>query len=104
MSQSAKTNSAEVKLSNIELRANFREPIIAAWDPQGTLVPALFRAFREWGLSLEQISWRKDPQNAGEVAITLTLLNGRMTFTTVSGPRPLWCGVPIGRRLPSLAS
>lgn len=71
---------AEVPLSFLEYRVDYREPIFEDWGQHGSLALALFRAFRNWGIGLNNISGNPNPTNASEIRLTVDLLDRRMSF------------------------
>ena len=85
---------AAVMHSLLEHRVDFAEPILAKWDPQGSLAPALIGAFRPWNLSLENVSWKSLPNNAAEIEIKFDLMPGKMAFHVALGNARLWVQSP----------
>jgi hypothetical protein len=81
----AETDYAEIALSFLEYKATYREPIFEAWDRKGMLAIAIFRALREWGVELENISTRPDSADISEIQITVDLLNREARFSVGIG-------------------
>lgn len=76
---------AEIPLSLVEYRATFQEPIFVAFERPTLIADALYRSFREWNITFENISWKALPINANDVQIVCDLFNKRMTFTVMLG-------------------
>ena len=76
---------AEVQLSLFEYRANFQDPIFAAFERPGIIADALYRSFRQWNVGFENIIWKALPVNANEVQLVCELLNKRITFSVMLG-------------------
>jgi len=72
---------AEVLLAFFEYRVFYREPLFEVWGHHGTLVHALFRAFREWDIGLENITAKENPANANEIQVNFNLLNWKAAFS-----------------------
>src|SRR6266571_1528309 len=81
----AERTPAEIRLSLVEYRAIFEEPIFLPFERPTLIADALYRFFRQWYVSLENISWKTLPANANEVQLTCDLFNKRMTFTVMLG-------------------
>ncbi|MBI4662282.1 MAG: hypothetical protein HY735_25970 [Verrucomicrobia bacterium] len=71
---------AKVLLAFLEYRAFYREPLFEAWGQHGTLVHALYRAFWEWDLRLENITAKESPANASEIQVNFHLPNWKAVF------------------------
>lgn len=71
---------AEVALSFLEYRATFREPLFEIWGQHGSLVHAVYRAFREWNVGLENVTAKESPANASEIQVNFNLLNWKAVF------------------------
>lgn len=77
----AEKTAAEVRVSSLQYRAVFAKPIIAQWGKTADLAQALFEAFREWNVSLENIASNQFPGNFGQVELSVQqFLQGRFTF------------------------
>lgn len=86
---------AEVRLSFLEYRAIFRDPIFEALSGAGDIALALFHAFRPWQVGLENISWRLYPANASEVQISCELLNRKVVFSVGLGSASVFVTDPV---------
>jgi hypothetical protein len=71
---------AEVRFASLEFRAMYTEPIIHRWNGSGEIAQAVFRALREWNISLDQVSETQFAANLGQVETTFQLLQGRFIF------------------------
>ncbi|HWN98005.1 MAG TPA: hypothetical protein VNS63_01910, partial [Blastocatellia bacterium] len=58
-------------------------------DQTGRLTFELFQAFREWGVSLENVSGVRAPENASEIGLAFDLLNGKASFKAGLGAATL---------------
>jgi hypothetical protein len=76
---------AEVPLSFIEYKVFYREPLIHAAKLYSEVTPAVFHAMHPWHISLENVSYRQNAANLGEVAVTFLLLGGRVALTITLG-------------------
>src|SRR2546425_12318944 len=81
---SGKTH-ADIPLSFFEYRAVYREPIFDFHKLYGEVSQAVFRAFREWNVSLENVSHKQNPLNFSEVSTTFSLFGGRLAFNVGLG-------------------
>lgn len=82
---SDRQETASVLSSFVEYRASYQEPIFEHWFGKGTLAAPLFRAFREWGVTLRDITGNLSPSNAEDVRLNVDLLNSRARFTVGLG-------------------
>jgi hypothetical protein len=82
-----------VEASFAEYRAHYREPIFAILR-EGALVPALYRAFKYWGIGLENINFRPNPVSLADVQVTVELLKGRVAFNVGLGSLSLGIANP----------
>ncbi len=99
----AEKSAAEVLLSFLEYKAVYREPIFESWDRQGELASALFRAFREWNVGLENIHGRPNPSNASEIQMTVDLPNRGASFNFGLGAATLFVNNPNWAELDTMA-
>ncbi len=87
---------AKVPLAFLESRFVFRDPLFAQWTANGEIVSAVYRAFQEWKINLENVSWKQNAANYGEIQVTFNLLNWKILFNvglgavTVSVNNPDW--------------
>lgn len=79
------TTHAEIPLSFFEYKVFYEEALLPPQTLYSEVTPAVFRAFREWNVALENVSYKQDPTNLGEVAVTFALLGGRVGFTVALG-------------------
>ncbi len=86
---------AEVRFTSIDCRAIYKEPIIQRWNKSGEITQAVFRALREWNLSLDQVSETPTAANLGEVVTTFQLLQGRFVFRVGLGFASLFVWNPL---------
>ncbi len=78
---------AIIRASAFEYRAVFQEPIVAQWRNSGPIVEAAFRAFKEWKISLEQVSETLFAPNFSQQGILFSVLaryNFRVAMSGVS--------------------
>lgn len=75
------TTHAEIPLSFFEHRAVYEQPLLQAQRLYSEVSEAVFRAFRNWNVTLENVSYRQNPTNLAEVSVTFVLLGGRLAFT-----------------------
>jgi hypothetical protein len=80
---------ADIPLSFFEYRAIYQEPIFNAQKLYWGVSEAVFRAFRGWNITLENVSHKQNPLNFGEIATTFVLFGGRFVFTVGLGPTTL---------------
>lgn len=86
---------AEVLLSFLEYRSFYREPMFEAWDRQGEVALAVFRAFREWNVTLENVyAPRQNPSDTGDIQMSVDLFSKRFTFTIGLGAASLFVNNP----------
>ncbi len=71
---------ADVRFASLECRAVYKEPIIRRWSERSEITEELFRAFREWNVSLEQVSDTSLVANLNQAQITFQLLQNRFVF------------------------
>ena len=76
---------AETPLCVFEYRATFQDPIFAAFERPAIIADALYRSFREWNVTFENISWKALPVNASDLQIVCDLFNKKVTFTVMLG-------------------
>jgi hypothetical protein len=77
-------NDADLKLSFFEYQSSYKEPIFGALTSSAPMA-ALFSAFKEWNVSLSDISANQSPANAAEYQTTVELLNRRFVFSVGLG-------------------
>ncbi|MGH9855018.1 MAG: hypothetical protein ACREBD_34745, partial [Blastocatellia bacterium] len=80
---------AEVAFSFLEYLADYREPVFEAWERPGAIALSIFRAFRKWDVSLDNISGNQSPANASEIQLNTVLLNKRLNFSVRVGATSL---------------
>lgn len=66
-------------------RLFFREPIFNLDAIDDSAVGAVFRAFRPWNVTLENIKVKEDAANFAEEATEISLLGGRVAFNIAPG-------------------
>src|ERR1700734_619040 len=76
---------ADIPLSFFEYRAIYQDPVFNIQKMYWDVSQAVFRAFRPWNISLENVSYKVNPTNYSEVSSTFTLLGGRVAFTISLG-------------------
>lgn len=76
---------ANVPLSALEYRANFRDPILARWHQNGEVVAAVFRAFRPWNITLNRVTSTPNPENLGQLQINFEVVPQRFVFAVNVG-------------------
>lgn len=82
----AEIDHAQLLHSFIEYKVFYREPIFEVWHRQlGDLTLAIFRAFRDWEVGLENISANQNPSDASEIQINVELLNKKAVFNVGLG-------------------
>lgn len=81
----AEKTPAEISLCVFEYRSTFQDPIFAAFERPAIIADALYRSFREWNVTFENISWKALPVNANDLQIVCELFNRRVTFTVMLG-------------------
>jgi hypothetical protein len=81
----SETTRAEVPLSFFEYKVSYEEPLIHAQKLYTEVTPAVFHALRNWNVALENVSARQNPTTFGEVAVTFSLLGGRVVWTVTLG-------------------
>jgi hypothetical protein len=86
---------AEVRFASLESRAIYREPIIQRWNQNGEITQAVFRALREWNISLDQVSETQFAANLGQLETTFQLLQGRFIFRVGVGATGLTVWNPV---------
>lgn len=96
---------AEVALSFLEYRGSFREPLLEIWGHHGPLVHAVYTAFREWNVSLENVTAKENPANASEFQVNFNLLNWKVIFGVGIGSvsftvaNPDWSEVELVKKI-----
>jgi hypothetical protein len=80
---------AEFLSSLFEYRATFEPPVFAVFERPTVIAEALYGAFREWNLALENISIRSVPMTANDLQVACDLLNKKVTFTISVGSATL---------------
>lgn len=90
----AERTPAEVPLSFFEYRAFYREPLFEIWGQHGGLVHAVYQAFREWNVSLENVTGKENPANASEMQVNFNLLNWKVVFSVGIGSAALFVTNP----------
>jgi len=88
-------SNAELHASFLEYKAVYRDPAFMAWDQTGKLTLELFEAFREWGVSLENVFGNRAPDNASEIGIAFELPNRKATFRAGIGAATLFVTNPV---------
>ncbi|MCI0403479.1 MAG: hypothetical protein L0212_08150 [Acidobacteria bacterium] len=104
----AEKTPAQVVLSFLEYRAVFREPLFEIWGQHGSLVHAVYNSFREWNISLENVTAKENqPANASEIQVNFSLLNGKVIFgvgigsVSLVATNPSWEDVELIKRIGS---
>lgn len=69
----ADLGNAEIPESYFEHKAEFKVPVFEAWTLPNPLVRALFATMKEWGTSLGDISWNKDPSTYKDFQMTFSV-------------------------------
>lgn len=75
----ADTDLAEIRAASIEYRALYESPLIGEWRDNGRIIQATFEAFREWNITLEQVSDTPFGVNFGQFGV-LFQVQGRYNF------------------------
>lgn len=70
--QAEPTNSTHL-LSFLDYRATYQEPIFDLWDRRGSVAQALFRAFRPWSVSHENINRSPNPSDNGDSLVSVEI-------------------------------
>lgn len=70
---------AEVRSSTLEYRSSFADPLIERWDASGKIAQAAFEAFKDWGVTLEQVTKTEFANNAAQLGWAFQL-RGRYNF------------------------
>lgn len=76
---------ARVLKAFFEYRAVYRRPLLDRMTLDSELVPPVFESLRKWNIELENLSWKQNPMNAGEVQALFQIMGGRMALS-------LWLG------------
>ncbi len=76
---------ADVPLSFFEYRAIHQEPIFDLQGFSSEVLRSVFGAFRSFNVSLENVSYKQNPLNFGEVGTTFVLFGGKLAFTVGLG-------------------
>lgn len=69
-----------VRVASLDCRAIYKDPIIQRWNRAGEITQSVFRALREWNVSLEQVSETAFAANLSQIETTFQLLQGRFIF------------------------
>ena len=77
-----KPTHADIPLSYFEYHATYQEPLFDLLRFHSVVPQAVFRAFKSFNVSLENVSYKQNPLNLSEVASTFTLFGGRFVFTS----------------------
>ena len=85
---------AQVPLSFLDYRVIYREPIFDVEKLESEAARAVFLAFREWNVTLENVSFKEDAANLNEVSTYFTLLGGRFVFSIGVGASGLFVTNP----------
>lgn len=72
---------ARTQQSFLGYRFVYRDPVFDLDKLEEDAVSAAFSAFRPWNVTLENITFKEEPQNAGEYTTNFNLLGGRFVFT-----------------------
>jgi len=75
------TTHADIPLSFLEHRAVYSEPMLQVQRLYSDVSQAVFQAFRDWNVALENVSYKQTPVNLAEVSVAFALLGGRLGFT-----------------------
>lgn len=78
------TTYAEIPQSFLEYKVSYQEALLPPQALSSQITPVVFRALREW-VALENVSYKQDPANLGEVTVTFSLLGGRVALTIALG-------------------
>ncbi len=77
----AETTHASVLLSFLDYRAVYREPVFDLDKLDNEACRAAYLAFRPWNVALENITFKEDPVNVGEIATHFAFPSGRFVFS-----------------------
>jgi hypothetical protein len=77
-------NNVDLLYSFFEYQASYREPIFSSLLKTDSIT-TLYRAFSEWNLNLNNVTFNPNPTNASEFRTTIELLNRKYVFTTTLG-------------------
>ena len=80
---------ADVQLSFFEYRAAYREPMSSTQTLYTEMPQIVLRALKEWNVGLENVAYRQNATNLGEVSVTFGLFGGRIGFTVGLGSASL---------------
>jgi hypothetical protein len=72
---------AEVPLSFLEFTVAYPDHLVSPRRLYDDALPLTFSAFRPWGITAEQVTWKQNATTAAEFQITFTLLNGRVVYS-----------------------
>lgn len=88
------TTFADVRMSFLECRAPYKRPIFGNWDKSSRIIGSVFDAFRDWNVSLENVSARQNPANLGELQFLFQLMQGKFVFSFGLGTATLYVWNP----------
>ncbi len=99
---------AEVRISSLQYRAVYSKPAIGQWRKSAELAQALFEVFREWGVSLENFTTNRSPNDFSQIELNIQqFLQGRYTFrigldaASLSIWNPDWAEISTVKRVAS---
>jgi hypothetical protein len=75
----ADTVVGEIRAASLEYRAPYETPLIGEWRDNGRIAQAVFEAFREWNITLEQISDTPFGLNFSQYGVSFQV-QGRFNF------------------------
>jgi len=82
---------AQVQLPLFGYRLFYRDPMFDLDELDEVAAKAAFLAFRQWNISLENVTFKENAANLAEEATNLSLLGGRITFSL----NPGGCGILV---------
>lgn len=66
---------ADVQSGFFEYRANFNEPIFAAWFSKDAPARGMYKLLTRWGIDLSKVSFNANPKNLQELQASFTTAN-----------------------------
>ena len=85
---------ADVLSSFLDYRVAYREPVFDFLRLYGQISQSVFRAFREWNVTIENISSKQNPNSLSDISTTFTLPGGRIAFSVGLGMSNLFVSNP----------
>ncbi len=76
---------ADVLSSFLDFRAVYQDPIFDFLRLYGQISQSVYRAFRGWNVTLDNISSKQNPANFGDISTTFSFPGGRIAFSVGLG-------------------